>query len=160
MSNALFALTLASALGCGVVAGVFFAFSTFVMRAFGRLPVPEGLVAMQQINIKAVNAWFMTALFGTAATSVAMVVAALLDWSTSVGPYLIAAAGLYLVGVIGVTIVCNVPRNNALAAIDRASADAATYWGRYLTEWTAWNHVRTSAPLVAMALEIGAIRAG
>src|SRR5215204_4121571 len=41
------ALTVAAALGCGVVAGVFFAFSSFVMAAFARLPAGQGIAAMQ-----------------------------------------------------------------------------------------------------------------
>jgi uncharacterized membrane protein len=54
----------------------------------------------------------------------------------------------------------NVPRNNALAGVDPAGADAADYWPRYLAEWTAWNHVRTVAPLIASGLFIGALYVG
>ena len=66
MSAALQALTLAAALGCGTVGGVFFAFSTFVMPALRRLPEAQGVAAMQSINITAITPLFMTALFGTA----------------------------------------------------------------------------------------------
>jgi uncharacterized membrane protein len=45
----------------------------------------------------------------------------------------------------------NVPRNDALAAVDPASAAGAALWASYLTSWTAWNHVRTSAALAATA---------
>ena len=45
MDGLLFALTLFAALGCGVVAGVFFAFSAFVMRSLARLPAPQGIAA-------------------------------------------------------------------------------------------------------------------
>jgi uncharacterized membrane protein len=38
MEGFLFALTLLGVLGCGIIAGVFFAFSAFVMKALGRLP--------------------------------------------------------------------------------------------------------------------------
>ena len=38
------------ALGCGLVAGVFFAFSTFVMKALGKLPPAQGVAAMQSIT--------------------------------------------------------------------------------------------------------------
>jgi uncharacterized membrane protein len=63
----LFGLTLFAALGCGLVAGVFFAFSTFVMKALARLPAPQGIAAMQSINVIVINPWFMTAFLGTAA---------------------------------------------------------------------------------------------
>ena len=58
---------------------------------------------------------------------------------------------LYLVGTILVTIVFNVPRNDALASIDPASANGASLWAGYLISWTAWNHVRTVAALAAAA---------
>jgi uncharacterized membrane protein len=47
--------------------------------------------------------------------------------------------------------VFNVPLNNALAVVDPASADAASLWSRYVSSWTAWNHVRTVAALAAAA---------
>ena len=37
----------------------------------------------------------------------------------------------------------HVPLNNALAAADPASHEAASLWARYLTDWTLWNHLRT-----------------
>ncbi|WP_343228057.1 anthrone oxygenase family protein [Skermania piniformis] len=54
-----------------------------------------------------------------------------------------------------VTIAFNVPLNNALAVIDPGmltAADAAREWQRYADSWTAWNHVRTIAPLLGSAL--------
>ena len=73
----LFALTLFAALGCGLVGGVFFAFSTFVMKALSRLPPGEGLAAMQSINVAALNRWFMAAFFGTAGACVLGLVSSL-----------------------------------------------------------------------------------
>jgi uncharacterized membrane protein len=52
-NHLLFALKLFSALGCGLVAGVFFAFSTFVMNALTRLAPKEGIAAMQSIRLVA-----------------------------------------------------------------------------------------------------------
>ena len=46
---------LLAAVGCGLMAGVFSAFSTFVMKALARLPAHEGIAAMQSINVVAVN---------------------------------------------------------------------------------------------------------
>jgi uncharacterized membrane protein len=73
-----FALTLLSALGCGLMAGVFFAFSAFVMNALARLPPPQGIAAMQSINVAVINPWFFVAFFGTAAACVVLVVVTLL----------------------------------------------------------------------------------
>jgi uncharacterized membrane protein len=61
----------------------------------------------------------------------------------------LAGGALYLIGTIFVTIVFNVPRNDALAALVPASSDAGTFWADYLSSWTAWNHLRTIAALAA-----------
>ena len=46
-------LSLFAALGCAMMSGVFFAFSTFVMKALARLPAEQGVAAMQAINVAA-----------------------------------------------------------------------------------------------------------
>jgi uncharacterized membrane protein len=56
-----------------------------------------------------------------------------------------------------VTILFNVPRNNALAAIAPDDPQSAGAWLKYVKEWTAWNHVRTIAALAALAALIGAL---
>jgi uncharacterized membrane protein len=147
----LFALTLCAGLGCGLIAGVFFAFSAFVMRAFARLPPAEGIAAMQSVNITVLNPWFMTAFFGTAAACVLAVLYSLSRWNEPGAAYLLAGGVLYLAGSFLVTIVFNVPRNRALASVARADADGARLWADYLVGWTAWNHVRTAASLAAAA---------
>jgi uncharacterized membrane protein len=160
MGDLLVALTLVTALGCGLSAGALFAFSSFVMEALARLPAAQGIAAMQSINVLAVTPVFMTALFGTAAACIAVGVWALADWHGAYGPYLIAGSGLYLAGTIGLTIAYHVPRNNALASLEPSNPSAEVDWRRYLTEWTRWNHVRVTAGLAAAAAFIQALRVG
>jgi uncharacterized membrane protein len=148
----LYTLTLITALGCGLVAGVFYAFSTFVMKALARLPAAQGIAAMQSINVVVINPWFMTVFFRTAVACVVVVVFSILRWSGPSAIYLLIGSLLYLIGTILVTIVFNVPRNNTLAAIDPASADGTNLWAGYVTSWTVWNHVRTAAALAAAML--------
>jgi uncharacterized membrane protein len=154
----LFLLTLFSALGCGLVAGVFFAFSTFIMKALARLPAPQGIAAMQSINVVVITPLFMLALFGTGAACILLAIFSLSMWQKPGAGYLLAASLLYLVGTIAVTMVFNVPRNNALAAAVAGSADGARLWADYVISWTAWNHVRTAAALAAAAMLIIALR--
>ncbi len=52
----------------------------------------------------------------------------------------------------------NVPRNEALASVRVDGADAAAHWSSFLVSWTAWNHVRTVAALVATTLLALALR--
>ena len=148
----LFILTFTTALGCGLIAGVFFAFSTFVMTALARRPPAEGIVAMQSINITVINPWFMTAFVGTAVACLLLVVSSLLRWNQPGAVYLLVGSLLYLVGTFGVTMVCNVPLNDALAIVKPESTDGANLWASYLTNWTLWNHIRTAAALAAAAL--------
>jgi uncharacterized membrane protein len=147
----LFALTLCSALGCGLVAGIFFAFSAFVMQALARIPPAQGIAAMQSINAVVINLWFGTVFFGTAVACVLLAVSSLFRWHKPGIVYLLVGSLLYLVGTFLVTIVFNVPRNEALAAVDPASVEGASLWASYVSSWTAWNHVRTAAALLAAA---------
>lgn len=154
---ALFALTLAAALGCGLMAGVFFAFSVFVMRALGRIAPAQGIVAMQSINVAVINPLFLGVLFGTAVLCVLLAVAAFMTWPAPGAAYLLAGSLLYVIGNIVVTMTGNVPLNNALAAARPDSGDGARLWAHYLTRWTAWNHVRTVTALAAAACFILAL---
>ncbi len=148
-------LTLATAIGAGVMAGVFFTFSNFVMPALAKVPADQGTAAMQSINIEAINRWFMGALFGTAAACLVLAILSLRSLSDPRALLRFAGAAAYVIGAIAITAACNVPRNNALAALDPAAAGSAAAWSRYLGEWVLWNHVRTGSSLVsAIALTI------
>ncbi len=152
MSGFPYAATLAAALGCGLVAGVFFAFSSFVMAALGRLPAPEGIAAMQSINILAVTPVFMATLFGTGVACLGLAVGAFFAWDGPSTGLVLAGCALYLLGTIGVTIVCNVPLNDRLAKLHPGGGEATGYWNEYVARWTAWNHARTVSALAAAAI--------
>lgn len=152
MNLFLFILTLVAALGCGLIAGVFFAFSAFVMKALARLPSSQGIAAMQSINVVVLNRWFLGAFFGTGAACALLMIASILRWQRPDALYLLVGGALYLVGTLLVTIVCNVPRNESLAAVSPEDSRGAQTWARYVPSWTAWNHVRTAAALAAAAL--------
>jgi uncharacterized membrane protein len=160
MDGFLFALTLFAALGCGVVAGVFFAFSAFVMRALAGMPALQGIAVMQAINVAAVTAAFMVALLGTALACGVLVVSSLLAWGEPFAAYLLAGGAFYLVGTIGPTVVYHVPRNEALATVEPRGAGAEDHWSRYLRGWTAWNHLRFAAALAASAALVIALSIG
>lgn len=79
-SKLLFTLTLLSALGCGLIGGVFFAFSTFVMKALAALSPPQGIAAMKSINIAAINPMFLGLFLGTGASCIILVISSALTW--------------------------------------------------------------------------------
>lgn len=149
MTSTTTVLVSTAAIGTAAVGGVFLAFSSFVMPALGRLPVPDAVVAMQSVNITAVSPLFMAVLFGSGVLCLVTGWRAVAGWGTSGAPWLLAGSAAYLVGVIGVTIAANVPLNDQLAGLDPSSASAAALWPSYLATWTTWNHVRTVAGLLA-----------
>jgi uncharacterized membrane protein len=151
MGSTLLALTFLAALGSGLIAGFFLAFSACVMAALGRIPPASGISAMQSVNVVVLNPVFLGTFFGTAALSFVLAAAALMNWTEPGAFYLLAGSLLYLAGSILVTMICNVPLNNRLAAVKPESAEGKAVWTHYLRVWTAWNHVRTAAPLAAMA---------
>jgi uncharacterized membrane protein len=151
MDELMSGLILAAALGAGLVAGIFFAFSAFIMAALKRLPPEGGISAMQSINVTVLNPVFFFVFFGTAVAALILAIAAFTGWSPSRSPYLLAGALLYLAGTIFVTMAFNVPLNNKLAGTGAKSTEGASVWKTYLSAWTAWNHVRTIAALLACA---------
>ncbi|MBD2465273.1 DUF1772 domain-containing protein [Oscillatoria sp. FACHB-1407] len=155
----LYVLKLLTALGCGLIAGVFFAFSTFVMKALAQQPPAQGIAAMQAINITVINPWFMTAFLGTSVVCLILMISSLLRWQQPGAAYLLVSALFYLVGCFGVTMVFNVPLNDALANVNPDTSEGATLWARYLTYWTFWNHVRAIAAFITAVLFTMALNA-
>ncbi|RZS90083.1 putative membrane protein [Motilibacter rhizosphaerae] len=137
--------TLTAAVGAGLNGGVFFAFSAFVMPALDRLPDAAATEAMRSINVTAVTAPFMTALFGTAALTLVTAWQGFRARGTRAGRLLLGGSGAYLVGVIGTTMVANVPMNDRLAA-------GTLDWADYSGPWTACNTVRAATGIAAAAL--------
>lgn len=152
MSGPLFAVTLATALACGLMAGAFFAFSTLVMGGLRRLPDAQGLAAMQAINRAAITPLFLLALLGAAAACAVLAAVAVVGWGERRSAWLLAGSLAYLIGSFGVTIAWHVPRNDALATVDPGAAEAAGRWATYLAEWMPLNHVRALAAVAAAGL--------
>jgi uncharacterized membrane protein len=148
-----------SAIGCGLMAGLYFAFSGFIMTALSRIDQASGVAAMNSINTVILRSPFMPLFFGTTVAALILAVVAVFRWSAPSGATMLVGGVVYVLGMFVATMLFNVPLNNALQAVDPASADAATTWARYLREWTTWNHVRTLASTVACALFILALTA-
>jgi uncharacterized membrane protein len=157
-SNPLFCLILLAALGCGLIGGLFFAFSNFVMRALARLPDAQGIAAMQAINVTVLNPVFLGTFMGTALVCAVLAGYGLLHLPQPGSWWLIAGGLQYLIGNLLVTRACNIPRNDALARLDPSSVAAGNAWREYLRGWNAWNHVRTVTALAASVAFVVALR--
>ncbi|MFG3321903.1 DUF1772 domain-containing protein [Streptomyces sp. NPDC048171] len=153
-----FVLTVLGVLGAGLTAGVFCAFSTFVMRGLAALPPAQGVAAMNSINKAAVRPPFMAVFLGTAVLAAVIAVVTFVLWPDEAAVELLLGSALYLIGSFGVTAAANVPRNTALLEVEPGSAQAADRWTAYVREWTAWNHVRTIASAAAAVAYVLALR--
>ncbi|TCL72278.1 anthrone oxygenase family protein [Rhizobium sp. BK251] len=149
MAFALPVILIAAAIGSGLIAGMFFAFSTFVMTAFARIPAEQGIAAMNSINVTIVRSPFMLLFVPTALLCIAISVIAIMGWRGSASVWMLAGAASYLFASFISTIVFNVPLNDALAKVGGSDPAAAQLWATYLKDWTWWNHVRTIASLIS-----------
>jgi uncharacterized membrane protein len=146
-----------SAIGCGLLAGVYFAFSAFVMTSLARIEPASGIAAMNAISVEIVRSLFMPLFLGTTLSAAALAVLALFRWGEPESIAMLAGGVIYVAGMFAVTMMFNVPLNDALAAVNPAGTEGASLWARYLKDWTVWNHARTVASTIACALFIAAI---
>lgn len=148
-----------SIVACGLLAGLYFTFSAFAMTAFALIGVSAGVAAMNSINRVIQRSLFMPLFVGSSLSSLALAIIGALNWNKPGACATLAGGVIYFVGMFVVTMIFNVPRNNALDASDPASAEGQTLWARYLKEWTGWNHIRTLASTAALILFVIALTA-
>lgn len=135
-------VTLAAAIGAGLSAGVYLAFSTFIMPGLRTLPAPRAITAMNSINRAAPsNPVLMLLLFGTGVLCVLVMIAGFRQHGT-VGAWQIAGAVLYLASVL-ILVGYHVPHNNQLMTVDPNGAGVGEIWSHFYSAWMAWNHART-----------------
>ncbi|MDK4731597.1 anthrone oxygenase family protein [Rhizobium sp. CNPSo 3490] len=147
----------AAAIGSGLVAGIFFAFSTFIMSAFSRIPAEQGIAAMNSINVTIVRSPFMGLFVPTAILCLVIAVLAVIDWRGGASALMLAGAAIYVFASFLSTIIFNVPMNDALEKVSGSGAEAVALWTSYVRDWTWWNHVRTVASLLASAAFVRAL---
>ena len=143
-----------AALGAGLMAGVYFAFSAFIMRSFDRLGAVRAADAMIAINEVILKSWFMALFFGT--TLLYAVLAGYAAFDSNLGGrwWLFSAGLIYVVGMFLCTALFNVPLNNRLDATAENDRLKAEFWQHYLVYWTRWNHLRALCSLIAAAISI------
>ncbi len=157
MNTVVTALNWFGAIGCGVMAGVYFTFSAFVMKSLEGIDTAAGIKAMQSINDVILRSAFMPLFFGTSIAAAASVAAYVIGPGASSSGWMALGGSIYFVGMFLCTVFFNVPLNNKLKSVDPGSSDGATVWDTYLHTWTRWNHVRTVSSAMACAFYIYAI---
>lgn len=157
MSPILFVFLHLTVIAIAFVGGGFLAFSDFIMRALARTSGTGGAEAMQSINREVFRWVFMALFLGLVPVCLLLAGYGGLVIGQNAGLLLALAGGIYVFGCFGVTAMCNVPMNKALADMDVSEPSAQDYWTTtYLPRWTFWNTVRTGAcALSAFLLLLG-----
>jgi len=146
-----------AAISVGLMAGIYFTFSAFVMKSLGAIDAPAGMIAMRSINRVIVKSTFLPIFFASTFACMALASLAVFDIGATGARWSLAGGLTYFIGMFVVTVTCNVPLNNRLEASQPYDPQAPETWRIYLLVWTRWNHVRTIASTVSFALLIFAI---
>lgn len=150
MSGPITIIIVAALTGAGLITGLLFAFSNFVMAALADLPSDKGMFAMQRINEKIINPVFLVFFLGTPALCSVIVVHSGLNIDDPGGMHLLVGSLAYLIGPFGITVMFNVPLNNQLARA--AVSSSAEIWPVYRKQWQRWNHIRTWIGMLSLVL--------
>jgi uncharacterized membrane protein len=138
----------------GAIFGFFYAWVCSTMWGLDDADPRVAIAAMQAMNGSVRNAVFFPAFF---LTPVVLGLAAALAWRErhrASGRLLLAAALVYLVGGLILTMTVNVPMNDTLAAVAVPSdlEAARTIWRDYSGRWQLFNQLRTVASGVSLGL--------
>ena len=150
MSSTIVTLLLwTAALSSGLIAGIYFAFSTFIMQALGKIETSQSVATMNSINTIILRSLFMPLFFGSSIVFVLLIIYAFLHWGKAGSGLFLIAGTVYFIGMFICTVLFNVPLNNSLARLGSNSDDLHQMWSHYLITWTRWNHLRTVSSLVS-----------
>jgi uncharacterized membrane protein len=136
----------------GVMAGIYFTFSVFLIKAMNELPALQAAQAMNKINDVIVNTLFLPIFFGSTLWYAGLVISAFADWQGQSSVLQIIAAAVYVVGMFVVTAFGNVPLNNRLKELENDDENLATYWHKYQGTWIRLNHIRTISCILALVI--------
>ena len=155
MSSSILTILLwAAALSSGLIAGVYFAFSTFIMPAFAKIETTQSIAAMNSINKIILHSLFMPLFFGSSIISVVLIIFSFIHWGEDGSALTFITGIIYFIGMFLCTVVFNVPLNNALARTALNENNTQQIWSHYLKGWTKWNHLRTVSSLITCVLSI------
>jgi len=124
MSNPTTLTVITALIGSALISGVFFAFSSFIMKALARRPALEGIAAMKSINIVVINPVFLGLFMGTTLICLILLVISITKWQMPAAAYFLVGSLFYIVGTFLVTGLGNVPLNNQLDAVKENDLNA------------------------------------
>ncbi|MGB5951355.1 MAG: anthrone oxygenase family protein [Ornithinimicrobium sp.] len=154
---------LSAAVFTAAIFGFFYAWVCSTMWGLDEADPRVAIEAMQAMNASVRNATFFPAFFGT---PFVIALAAAVAWrhgSRRTAGLWSSAALVYLFGGLVLTMMLNVPMNEALALTTvPTDIDAArAIWTDYSAQWQVYNVIRTAASGVAVVLvSLGLLHTG
>jgi uncharacterized membrane protein len=133
------------AISTGLMAGVYFAFSVFIMDALNALPEDKAITSMISINKVILRSGFMPVFFGSSLLALILI---FVSDNPLQATWLKSAGIIYLVGMLLCTLLFNVPLNERLEQAKQPE-QVRQVWCLYVVQWTRWNHVRSLSALLA-----------
>ncbi|MGW4052965.1 anthrone oxygenase family protein [Streptomyces sp. NPDC004779] len=148
MATLLLALAVVST---GLYAGFFLIFLTGIMPALGRLSDAAFVTAMRRVNEAVPRAVFMVVFVAAAALPLAAYLVPV-EGRTGTDRWLVLAGFVCAVLNHLITVVGNVPLNNALAAAEVPDEDPAVSRAAFEPRWNAYHRVRTALIVAAFGM--------
>lgn len=147
-------LPLTSLLMTAAIFGFFYAWVCSTMWGLDAADPTVAIQAMQAMNASVRNAVFFPAFFLTPVVLGLTAAVLVRCGQRGAGIWFALAAGVYLAGGLGITVIVNVPMNEALAlaAVPDAAEAASHLWQAYSQRWQDWNQIRTVASGLSVLL--------
>ncbi|MGW4522149.1 anthrone oxygenase family protein [Amycolatopsis sp. NPDC004378] len=140
----------AALVAAGLVAGLFYAYACSVMPGIGRGDDKTFVEAMRGINVAIVNPVFMLTFLGAPLLAA---VAVFFHLGSRSLPWVIAGF-VFLLAMVVITGVVNIPLNNAL---DRGGDDYAAVRAAFEAVWVRWNVVRAVVSTAGFGCLVAAV---
>ena len=154
-------LAVSSIVFSGAIFGFFYAWVCSTMWGLDQADPRVAIAAMQAMNASVRNAVFFPAFFLTPLVLGVTATVLHVGRQSASGRWFAAAAIVYLVFGLFLTMAINVPMNEALAEIgipDDVEA-ARQIWQDYSVRWQIWNQTRAFASSLALVLaSIGVLK--
>ena len=154
MQRLLIPAGLASLLFSGAIFGFFYAWICSTMWGLDTLDPRIAIPAMQAMNASVRNAVFAPAFFGTPLVCALAAATGFCIGNRPATLAFAAAALVYVVGGLVLTMAVNVPMNRALGALEvpQDLKEAQAIWQAYSPRWQVFNTLRTIASGIALLL--------
>lgn len=141
----------------GLSAGFFYSWLVTVIPGTKKVPDISYLQTMKSINKEILNPYFFIIFFGT---FLLLIICTYMHWESKVVSSLLVASTVFYAGVIGVTILGNIPLNDQLEATDISVLDKTSlteFRSKFEIPWNLFHLLRTLFALLTFFLTLATL---